>query len=853
LKDMIVKHKTMMGFRAPYVPGWDCHGLPIELKVTKKLGSKARSMDTIDIRNKCREYANEFVNIQREEFKRLGVFADYEHPYLTMSRDYEATIAAKFGELFEKGYIFKGKKPIYWCPSCETALAEAEVEYHNHTSDSIYVKFRIEPSTVSADGVDPQNSYVVIWTTTPWTLPANLAVCFHPDLPYSYYRFGDEYYILADGLAEQFQNETGLTPAGTTPLTRNEIQSLTVYHPFIDRESRGIFGTHVTLEAGTGIVHTAPGHGAEDYYAGVEHGMDIFCPVDHQGRYTDEYSEMKGVRIWDANAKIIDIMKENGSLISTKTIEHSYPHCWRCKKPLIFRATEQWFMGVDINDLRRKALASVDTTQWVPKWGESRIKAMVGQRPDWCLSRQRTWGVPIPSFSCTECGRNVTSAESLSYFAALAAEEGIDIWYTKELDELIPDGTKCECGSNSFVKEHDILDVWFDSGISHFAVLETRDNLRWPADLYLEGSDQHRGWFQSSLWPAMALRGRPPYETVLTHGFLLDEKGRAMSKSLGNGIEPEEIIKQYGADILRLWVSSEDYRSDLKIGNDMIKQIADSYRKIRNTFKFIIGNLADFSKENEVAYRDLSDVDKWVLFKLHELNTRTIESYEKYEFHLVYRRILNFCAVELSSVYFDISKDILYIESRESTRRRATQTVLYHLLKTMEKLIAPVLAFTAEEIWQYAGNTGSVHEQEYVTLPAEFNNTQIAESFGKIVEIKKDTLKALEKSRADKTISRSQEASLTVYSDDQDSRDLMKKLGKDLGMFFQVAAVDVADALDESLTEYESCSLSVTRFSGEKCERCWNYYAALGNDPQHPQLCERCAEVIQNMNISTGV
>jgi isoleucyl-tRNA synthetase len=849
LKDIIVKHKTMMGNKAPYVPGWDCHGLPIELKVTKNLGEKAKTMKKIEIRDKCREYATEFINIQREEFKRLGVFADYENPYLTMSKEYEATIAAKFGELFDKGYIFKGKKPIYWCPSCETALAEAEVEYDNHVSDSIFVKFKVDPSTLSNSSIDTENTHVVIWTTTPWTLPANLAVCFHPDFPYSFYKFGEEYYILADGLAEQFEKENELKAEDKITITREEIEALSVSHPFIKRESKVIFGTHVTLEAGTGIVHTAPGHGAEDYHAGLQNGLDIYCPVDHQGRYTDDYPEMKGTVVWDANPKVIDIIKENKTLISDTKYEHSYPHCWRCKKPLIFRATEQWFMGVDINNLREKALEEIDNTQWVPKWGESRIKAMVGQRPDWCLSRQRSWGVPIPSFICQKCGKNNTTTESIKLFAELAEKEGIDIWYTKEIEELIPEGTVCECGSTEFVKEQDILDVWFDSGVSHYAVLEKRDDLQWPADMYLEGSDQHRGWFQSSLWPSMALNNRPPYDTVLTHGFLLDEKGRAMSKSLGNGIEPDEIIKKFGADILRLWVSSEDYRSDLKIGQQMIKQISESYRKIRNTFKFIIGNLSDFNTDLLVDYSKLAEVDKWILFKLYELNEKTINSYETYEFHMVYRRLLNFSAVELSSIYFDISKDILYIESKESEKRRAVQTVLYYLLQTMERLAAPILVFTTEEIWQFTGNQGSIHIQEYFKLPEEFNNTLIDTDFGKIAAVKKDLLKALELTRADKTISRSQEAEVTVFVEDEKVREHMIELGDDLRIFFQVAKVSISKTKSDGMTQYDSCLLSLMKTEGEKCERCWNYFDSLGSDPDHPTLCERCTTVVKNMNI----
>ncbi|MDA3899768.1 MAG: isoleucine--tRNA ligase [Spirochaetes bacterium] len=850
LKDVILKHKSMMGFKTPYIPGWDCHGLPIELKVTQKLGNKSREMEKIDIRNLCRDYATGFINIQRDEFKRLGIFADYKNPYKTMTKDYEATITEKFAELFEKGYVFKGKKPIYWCPSCETALAEAEVEYEMHTSQSIFVKFKISPSTLKLDGVDTSNCHVVIWTTTPWTLPANLAVCFHPDFPYSIYKFGSEYLLLADGLIEQFEAVTELKSEAHFPINRSQIEELSVQHPFIERESKIIFGHHVTLEQGTGIVHTAPGHGAEDYIVGLQHGLDVFCPVDHQGRFTDEYSDMKGVLVWDANDKVLEIIKGNNTLISQNQIEHSYPHCWRCKKPLIFRATEQWFMGIDIHDLRKKALQVVQETQWVPSWGESRFRSMVEQRPDWCLSRQRSWGVPIPSFACTQCGKNMTNTASLKHFSKLARQEGIDIWYTKDIIELIPENTRCECGSESFTKENDILDVWFDSGVSHFAVLESpyREGLRWPADLYLEGSDQHRGWFQSSLWPALALKGRAPYNTVLTHGFILDEKGKAMSKSVGNVIPPEDIIKKYGADILRLWVTSEDYRNDLKIGHDMLKQVADSYRKIRNSFKFLIGNLSDFDENKDtVPYNELADMDKWILLKLYQLFNQTIASYEKFEFHLVYRRILNFCAVELSSLYFDVSKDILYIEARDSKKRRSTQTAINEIFKTLITLIAPILAFTSEEIWTFVNNEGSVHTHTYREVPEEFNNKEIEKNFGVIVSIKKEMLKALERARNEKIIAKSQEAAVEIYLSEKSDYNTIAQKSDELKSFLQVAQVTITTEANDTFYEMDNLKIAITQFNGEKCVRCWNYFENLGSDAEHPELCDRCASAVKGI------
>ncbi len=847
LKDIIIKHKTTMGFKSPYVPGWDCHGLPIELQVTKKQGKKSCTTDRVEIRKLCREYAGEYVNIQMDEFKRLGVFGDYENPYLTMSRNYETTIVKVFGEIFEKGYVRKNKKPIYWCPTCVTALAEAEVEYDDHKSPSIYVKFKVDPGSFKGGEVDNNKLFAVIWTTTPWTLPANLALSFHPEYEYGVYRFGDEHYILAKGLIESFEKEIEKTHDAVIDISYDRIKALKVNHPFIERESRVIFGEHVTLEQGTGIVHTAPGHGYEDYIAGLENGLDVYCPVDDHGRFDSNFPEMEGTKVFDANDKIVDLLKNNGTLIHSDEVEHSYPHCWRCKKPLIYRATEQWFMVIDHDNLREKAMASVDNTQWVPSWGESRFRSMVESRPDWCLSRQRSWGVPIPSFRCEDCGRNLMGAESVLKFSEVAAEKGIDAWYTEDIGDLIPEGTKCECGSEKMVKEFDILDVWFDSGVSNTVVLDNRDDHRWPADVYLEGSDQHRGWFQSSLWPALALRGRAPYNTVLTHGFLLDEKGKAMSKSMGNVIPPEKLIKQFGADIVRLWVSSEDYRNDLRIGMDMIRQIADSYRRIRNTFKFIIGNISDFTEKDIVEYESLTGIDKWILNKLTRLSRSVIRHYEEFEFHLVYRKILNFCAVELSSIYFDISKDILYIEEKDSKIRRSNQTVLYEIYNSLVRLIAPILSFTAEEIWQFMGNSDSIHMQKYYSLNEKFNNPEIEKKIEMVVDVKNDALKALEELRKEKVIKASLEAEIEVYICDKAVKEEMLGLGDELRRFFQVAKISLADTETEGMTQYEKSSIKAVRTRGEKCVRCWNYTDKLGTDEKHSELCPRCTEIINKM------
>ncbi len=849
LKDIIIKHKTMMGFKAPYVPGWDCHGLPIELQVTKKLGDKAKDMSKAEIRKLCRVYAQEFINIQMEEFKQLGVLGNFKNPYKTMTNDYESTIVKKLGMLYKEGFIFKGKKPIYWCPTCETALAEAEVEYNDHTSTSIYVKFKVDAASLNAvKGVDKDNTYVVIWTTTPWTLPANLAVCFHPDFEYSAYKFGKEYFILADGLAENFASETGLNKGESIKLKISEIEALSVNHPFIDRKSVVVFGKHVTLEQGTGIVHTAPGHGAEDYIVGLENGLDIFCPVDHAGKYTDDYPEMKGVHVFKANQLVVDKIKQDGTLIQQKEISHSYPHCWRCKKPLIFRATEQWFFGVDKNNLRSEALKAVDSTKWIPKWGESRFRAMIESRPDWCLSRQRSWGVPIPSFFCKKCGKNNMNEKSVLFFAEYARKNSIDDWYTEDITKLIPADTKCECGSNDFSKEYDILDVWFDSGVSHFAVLDNWPELRWPADLYLEGSDQHRGWFQSSLWPSIALRQRAPFDTVLTHGFVLDDKGKAMSKSVGNVVAPEKIISQYGADILRMWVSSEDYRNDLKISYDMMKQISDSYRKIRNTFKFLIGNLSDFDASKDmVEYSNLTDLDKWMLDRLYDLNEQILAAYDNFEFHLVYRKIQNFCAVELSAIYFDISKDILYIEKADSKNRRSNQTVIYEICETMLRLCAPILAFTTEEIWMFNGRKGTVHAEKYHILNPQYKNESIQEKMNNLVVIKQDVMKALEVTRKEGKVGKSVEAEIRIYVKSDSIRTQLKDSGSEIARFFQVSKVTVCESEESSMVKYDFSSVSADKAEGVKCPRCWNVYDSkeIGTDLSHPELCRRCTEAIK--------
>ena len=658
LKDILVKYQTMKGHYAPYVPGWDCHGLPIEHQVVKEMKEKGKEFTTDILRKACRSYAAKFVEKQKIGFQRLGVFGFWNQPYTTMSAEYEADIVTAFGELVQKGYIYRGLKPVYWCASCETALAEAEVEYKDHTTPAVYVKFPVKGKTVKGLPLS-----VLIWTTTPWTLPANLAVCFHPKHRYLCVKpkGTEEYWILVNELIEPSFRKFGLEVETSEPIGHDELEKLVCEHPFIDREVRTVFDDYVSLETGTGVVHIAPGHGEEDYLIGKRYNLPILSPVDDQGRFTSEYEAMKGEKVFDANAKIVELLKSKGKLVLSEKLQHSYPHCWRCKNPVIYRSTHQWFLNVNHEDLAKKCIEGIKTVKWVPGWGLDRMNNMLEKRPDWCLSRQRAWGVPIPAFYCSECGVTLMNEKTIGHFADLSRKENIDIWFTKPVVDLLPQGSKCSgCGNSDpakFTKGKDILDVWFDAGVSQFAVLERRDYLKSPADLYLEGSDQYRGWFQSSLIPALALRGRPPYKTVLTHGFLLDEKGHAMHKSAGNTIAPQDIMNEYGADIIRLWVISSDYREDMKIGPEVLKRLAESYRMIRNTVRFLLGNLNGFDPKKEVlGVNELEDFDLWALKKLSNTVERVTKAYDNFEFHVVFHELNNYCSTDLSANYFSILK-----------------------------------------------------------------------------------------------------------------------------------------------------------------------------------------------------
>lgn len=850
LKDIVVKYKTMMGYDAPYVPGWDTHGLPIEQQVIKKLGVNRHAVSTIEFRGKCRDYAEKYVGIQKEQFKRLGVRGDWDNPYLTLHKNYEAAQIGVFGEMAKKGYIYKGMKPVYWCPSCETALAEAEIEYADKTSTAIYVKFPVRDGR----GVVPQDdAYVVIWTTTPWTLPANLAISVHPEFTYAVVKAGDERWVVAEGMLESLRQAWGMELPVEDTIPGKNLEGVVCANPLLDRESVVICGEHVTLEQGTGCVHTAPGHGEEDFLIGKQYGLPVLCPVDNQGRFTAEAGNYVGLKTDKANPVIVEDLQKSGSLVHNAKIQHSYPHCWRCKNPIIFRATEQWFASID--GFRQATLAEIDKVQWIPAWGKDRIYNMVADRGDWCISRQRTWGVPIPMFYCEECNKELVNDGTIAKVQEAFRAEGSDAWFAHSAEELLPPGTICECGGKRFRKETDIMDVWFDSGTSHTGVLKEREALSWPADLYLEGSDQHRGWFNSSLSTSVAAFGQAPYKAVLTHGFLVDEQGRKMSKSLGNGVDPLQVINEMGADILRLWVASADYKSDVAASPRIMKQMSEAYRKIRNTLRFLLSNLNDFDpSKDKVAYAELTEIDRWALLKLNKTVERALQGYENYEFHWVYHSVHNFCAVEMSAIYLDIVKDRLYVEGKESKLRRAAQTVLYEVLDALVRLVAPVLTFTADEIWPYIPGEAkpTVQVAEMPKIVEEWVDEELAGSWDQILDLRADVAKVLEKARQAKIINHSLTAQVELYPPAEQYEFLRQ--APNLAEIFIVSALIVHESSDScpeeavSAETHEDLKILVIPAVGEKCERCWMYHPAVGSDQEHPTLCPRCLSVVRALS-----
>ena len=854
LKDIVVKYKSMSGYYTPYVPGWDTHGLPIEQRAIKELGLKRHEVGPVVFREACEGFAMKYLDIQRESFKRLGVRADWEHPYVTLKPEFEAKQIEVFGEMAKKGHIYKGLKPVYWCPECETALAEAEIEYADDTTVSIYVKFQVRDDKGIFEGVAPKEKInFVIWTTTTWTLPANLAICLNESFEYSVVKANDEYYVLAAELVENTMKAAAITEYETVAKFKgSELEGILCKHPFLDRDSLVILGDHVTLEAGTGCVHTAPGHGAEDFLVCQKYKIPVLVPVDSKGFLTKEAGPFAGMFYKKSNPAIIEKLTQDGRLLASESITHQYPHCWRCKDPIIFRATEQWFASID--SFRDAALEAIKTVKWVPEWGQERITNMVRDRGDWCISRQRIWGVPIPIFYCKDCGKELITDESIKAVAELFRVKGSNAWYAMDASEILPKDTKCECGHNEFSKETDIMDVWFDSGSSHVAVLENREGLSWPADLYLEGSDQHRGWFQSSLLTSVATRKGAPYKKVLTHGYVIDEEKRKMSKSLGNGIDPADVIKEYGADILRLWVASSDYTTDIKISKDLLKQLSEVYRKIRNTARYILGNINGFNPDTDsVDYSEMSELDRWALYKMTNLIKKVNEAYSGYEFHMMFHAIHNFCVVDMSNFYLDIIKDRLYTSKPDSKERRAAQTVMYEILQSLVRMLTPVLAFTTEEIWQYMPHRAeddieSIQLNSWPQVNEKYLDTKLAEKWEKIFELRSDVSKALEIARANKTIGHSLNAKVTLYADGE-NLEFIKSIESDLVTVFIVSAVEIKNLADapaaaQNGEEMPEIKVSVEQAPGDKCERCWMFSEFVGEDEKHPTLCKRCADVV---------
>ncbi len=848
LKDIIVRYKNMTGFKAPYVPGWDTHGLPTELKARKKAGvGNSTSISEVELRKICRDFALGYIDDQRDQFKRLGGIGEWDNPYITLNHEYEAKQIQIFSEMACKGYIYRGLKPVYWCPDCETALAEAEIEYAEDPCHSIYVKFRVtdDLGKLSAMGADIKNTYFVIWTTTTWTLPANVAICVGPRFNYSVIKCDGEYYVMAEELyvsAMEAAGKQNYEVIGT--IKGSELEYMKTAHPFLDRTSLVIVGNHVTLESGTGCVHTAPGHGVDDYEVCRNYPeLPMVVPVDAHGRLTEEAGMFAGLLTEEANKPIAEYLEKTNALFALQKIIHQYPHCWRCKKPVLFRATKQWFCSV--NAFKDEAVEAIKNIEWLPAWGEDRITSMVRERKDWCISRQRKWGVPIPIFFCKDCGEPIIDKKAMDAVSELFAKEGSDAWYAKDAKDIIPAGIACpKCGCKEFDKEKDIMDVWFDSGVSHAAVCEARPYLKWPADLYLEGADQYRGWFQSSLLTAIATKGQAPYKTVVTHGWVVDGKGEKMSKSMGNGLMPKVIFNQYGADILRLWVASSDYHSNVRISEEILKQLSEAYRKIRNTTRYILGNISDFDPNNDkVSFDELLPIDKWALFKLDELNKKVRDGYDHFDFHQVYAAIHNFCVVDMSNFYFDVLKDRLYTEKKDGKLRRAAQTAIYTILDAMARMIAPILAYTSDEIWQFMPHDSSANAENVMfnDMP-ELTGVELDDSFismwDRIHETRDIVKKAIEPEIKAKKIRTSLEAKITLKCTGE-QYDFLKDAEKELASSFIVSQVDI---VNEAADELE---VTVSAAEGEKCERCWIYSKTVGQHPVHKTLCARCAAVLE--------
>ncbi len=861
LKDFIVKSRSMTGFDAPNVPGWDCHGLPIEIKVDAELGSRKAGMTPAEIRAECRKYAERFVELHRRDFKRLGVFGRWNDPYLTMTASYEAVIAGAFVEFLDKGYVYKGLKPVHWCIRCRTALAEAEVEYENHTSPSIWVRFALtsDPGQID-EALRGRKVWAVIWTTTPWTIPANMAIAYHPKFEYVAVDVSGDVYIVADDLLKATAEKCSwLDPAVLARFPGARLEGAVFRHPFVERDSPGILAEHVTLEQGTGAVHTAPGHGQEDYRSGQQYGLATYCPVNGDGRFYHADTapgrlpeELIGTTIWEANPVVTRILGERTALLAEAAVDHSYPHCWRCHRPTILRATDQWFIGLDKNDLRERALEAVRGIKWLPAWGEERISLMIGQRPDWCISRQRVWGVPILAFYCEQCDAPLTERRHLDRVVALFAEKSSDVWYEMTEAEMLGPEAQCvRCGGRTFRKGMDILDVWFDSGSSHLAVLTDGNNLPWPSDLYVEGPDQYRGWFQSSLLVGLGVKGSSPYRACATHGWTLDGEGRAMSKSLGNVIEPGEIIGKYGAEVLRLWVASVDFTEDVRISETILARLSEAYRKLRNTFRYALGNLADFDPErNALPASRMLELDRWILIRAAALVERCRGWYDQMAFHKVYHAVYDFATSDLSAIYFDILKDRLYTAAPNSMARRSAQTALYRLLYALVRLLTPVLSFTSEEAWSHLCKPAGLPESVHLALfpePGELTeglseaDRKTAENWDRLMGVRESVLKSLEVARKEKFIGAPLEARVHLKAN-RELHPLLKQYASELPSLFIVSEVRLESRPGDTIL-----SIDIERAGGTKCDRCWKYTTDVGSNPDLPTVCAPCAAVVMEI------
>ena len=856
LKDIIMKYKYAQGFDTPYVPGWDTHGMPIEHAAIKNLGLNRHELDTLVLRKECHDYALKWIDEQRTDFKRLGVLGDWDHPYITMTHDYEAVQIHVFGEMAKKGYIYKGKKAVYWCPHCETALAEAEIEYGEEKSPAIFVKMPlVKDNGMLPEAAQGKPAYIVIWTTTPWTMPANVAIALHPDFEYAWVECEGEILFMAKEMLEAVGKVCKKDLSNIIGTCKGkDMEYAECRHPFetIDRKSLVVLADYVTLEAGTGCVHTAPGHGADDFETGVRYNLPIICPVDGSGKLTAEAgADFAGMFVFDANVPIIKYLAGLNRLFGKENIRHQYAHCWRCKNPIIYRATEQWFASVD--GFREEALNAIaNDVQWIPSWGEARIHNMVADRHDWCISRQRVWGVPIPIFYCEDCNEHLVNDDTINAVADLFAKEGSDAWWAHSAEEILLQGTKCpKCGGTHFRKESDIMDVWFDSGSSHAAVCKTRPELAWPADMYLEGSDQHRGWFQSSLLTSVATEGKAPYRAVLTHGYVVDGEGRKMSKSVGNTVAPQEVIAQYGADIIRLWAASSDYKADIRISKEILKQLSEVYRKIRNTIRYILGNTNDFNYETDkVEFKDMLELDRWALMHMQLLKKEVSAAYESYDFHVLYHAIHNFCSIEMSSYYLDILKDRLYAYKADSFERRSAQTAMYEIMLDLVVMIAPVLSFTMEEVWQFMKKPASMPESVFMMpwpeCKEEYIDEALESKWDNFIEIRSEITRVLEGARRAKTIGHSLDAKVELHATGE-ALAILRSVEGDLATLLIVSQAKLVEGLAGGVeaTGREDLKVTVQAAEGEKCERCWIYSDTVGKDAEHPTVCARCAAALK--------